>query len=311
MFNRKVILLLMVCICLGGFGIFLVMDGIQDGVQQNENKRANESPVVETTPAKNDISLNKDSISDENTKKDLDTAIYEYLYEQGIDESEIAIFYQRMDTNESFELNVDDYYLSGSIYKVPLAMLYYEQLNAKEISSDDVLLYSANSYEEGGPIGSTYSPGSYISVSTLLYHTIMNSDNTAARILFNNLGGWTTFRDMIKKYDVNNSDSEFFYENEFTARYTNEVLYYLYNHADEYSELIENMEMTCRDSYLNQNLEVTIAQKYGSYSYAENAIGIVYDDIPYIISIFTSLSYGNGMQVIGDINELCYNYTNS
>lgn len=319
MFNRKVSIILVGCIFLGGIAILLLMEGVQAGFHQKEQMKTSDSPVVERTPVEKNSDDEEPTVNHPTSDTDigitLDTAIYNYLYENGIDESEVSIFYQRLDTNESFELNVDDFFLSGSIYKVPLAMLYYEKINGGEISEDDQLLYTADSYEEGGPIGTTYSPGSYIPVSTLLYHTIINSDNTAARILFNNLGGWVTFRDLIKKYDDStnpeNIESERFYENEFTSRYTNEILYYLYHHEDEYSELIERMKMTCTSSYLNLNLGVDIAQKYGSYSYAENAIGIVYGDVPYIISIFTSLSYGNGMQVVGDINELCYNYTNS
>ena len=311
MLNRKVLIILIGCICLGGFGIFIVMDGLQDGINHDSDKKASTAPIVEKIPKDDEDGDEGEELQENAYTGDLETMIQNYLLDQGIDEREVAICYQNLVTNEVYELNADEYFLSGSIYKVPLAMLYYEQINAGEIDERASLLYTANSYEEGGPVGYTYSVGSYVPLPTLLYHTIISSDNTAARILFNHLGGWETYRDMIKKYDEEDTDSEEFYENEFTAHYTNEVLYYLYNHADEYTELIENMKLTCMDSYLNQNLEISIAQKYGSYDYAENAIGIVFGDTPYIISIFTSLSYGDGIQVVGDLNELCYNYTNS
>lgn len=247
----------------------------------------------------------RELVSDEDS---LDAIVRNYLKQRGINSERIAIGYHNFITGETYQLNPDTAFFSGSLYKVPLVMLYSDALGRGTLHMNQLLTYSDTAYEEGGPVGEIYVPGDRIPLKQLLYDTIVYSDNTAARILFQALGGWDTFRTQIQGYSLNDMD-EHFYENTFTISYTQDVLLHLYEHQDAYALLLDDMKVANPNAYLKQKVDITIAQKYGSYDLYEHAIGIVYGDHPYSISIFTELGV-SGMDVIGDLNLICYTYAN-
>lgn len=234
-----------------------------------------------------------------------------YLNENGIDQSQIALCVRSLDKLEDYNINGDTEFIAASVYKLPLALLWYERVNNGEVSLQDTLYYDASYYEEGPGVASDYAAGSSIPLSDLLNSLILNSDNTAGHILFENLGGWTSFKQEITKYTSRQMDEEFYsYENVLTANYTSDVLQYIYDNQGNFETLISNMRQSMDNDYLDLKVDTNVAQKYGSFDYSENAVGFVDNaKIPYSISIFTTLG-SNGVNVIGDINEICYNYFN-
>lgn len=255
---------------------------------------------------------NKNSSTNMDTQETLtETTLLEritiYLDENEILEHQISIAIYDPSTQQSYQLYANEDMFSASLYKVPLAMLYYEYIEEGTIFLEDTLLYSEDCYEEGGPIASTYGIGSYIGIEELLYDMIVYSDNTAAHILFEHLGGWTTYRTLIEKYSAQTFNASFYEENVFPASYATDVLQYLYQHASIYKALIQHMKLVYPQDYLGKKLDVQIAQKYGSYETYENAMGIVYGEHPYLITIMTSLG-NEATQVIGEINEIAYNF---
>jgi len=68
------------------------------------------------------------------------------------------------------------------------------------------------------------------------------------------------------------------------------------------------MKNAMPNNYLDLRINTHAAQKYGSFDYAENVAGFVEEvNIPYSIAIFTTLGT-NGVNVIGDINQICFEY---
>lgn len=213
-----------------------------------------------------------------------------------------------MNSNETYTYNVTTNFSAASIYKIPLAMIYYELIDEKQYSLSDALLYQEHHYEAGGPIGDSYMVNSYINLQSLLEYMIIYSDNTAAHILFENLGGWIEFKKLITKYsDMAYTDDFYSYENVFKANYLNDLLNYLYKNKTKFQALISNMQIPTGYDYLSQYVDCTISQKYGYYDTAVNSIGIVYSKIPYSIVILTSLGE-NGSKHIGKINKICYDH---
>lgn len=262
------------------------------------------------TPTKNTVtttdSMHAQTSNDTDSTETLQDKIHTYLQQQQIDEADISIAIHDLTTAEEYRYQSDTYFVAASLYKLPLAMLYYEKLAEGSIHGYDTLLYTANCYEEGGPIGYTYRVGDTITIETLLYDMIVYSDNTAGHILYENLSGWNAFRDEIKKYS-SIPYTEAFYENMFTTAYLNDVLFYLTENSDLYASLIEDMMLVYPDDYLAGELDEVIAQKYGSYDTAENAAGIVYGEHPYTIAILTRVG-SNGSSVIADINKIVATY---
>ena len=240
----------------------------------------------------------------------LEALIETYLKQNSISKEDVSIYISSVDGEISCALNEEKYFVAASLYKIPLAMIYYEKIANNEMNIEDYLLYKSEHFEEGGPIGAYYVPGDQITLKELLHSIIMYSDNTAGHILYENLGGWLEYKKMIQRYSssTNYDDRYHSYENITNSIYMNDVLGYLYDHRQIFSSLITDMKSSMPHDYLNRNKNLDIAQKYGSYGQALNAIGLYYDnEIAYKIVILTDLGV-DAEKYIGDLSELCYDF---
>lgn len=290
---KKLIRFLSVIIIISAVG-FLGGGVLQDGEIEEVQNVTEENKITDTE----DIII-EDSLSN---------TINNYLNEQGIDQSKISIYVHSLTSNETYTLNPDTDFFAASVYKLPLAMIYYEKAYNGQIDLSDSLQYLEKHYEAGGPIPNTYKVNSWIPISTLLQHMIVDSDNTAAHILFENLGGWLSYRELSAAYSQHELNASFYtYDNILTARYMNDVLDYLYEHQDIFSTLINDLYNAMPNSYLNLKTPSLVAQKYGDYGTAQNASGLMLEGHPYSIVLFTDLG-SKGKEVIGEINYLCYMY---
>lgn len=237
----------------------------------------------------------------------LEAILNDYRTKRGLT-SQIAVSYYNFVTKESFFIHPDQWMIAGSTYKLPLNMYYYELENAGKISQSSKLLYREESFEENGPIGDyLYKPGDEISISELQYYSIVYSDNTASRILFDGLGGWGPYREAIKKYSSLTAYPDAFYANNFSVRYMNDVLIYLYQHYNSFPELRDRMFGVAPGLMLKRYVNVPIMQKDGCYGSAYNTAGLVFGDKPYAVAVYTSLGEA-GPNIIGEINLLLYQY---
>lgn len=292
--------------------LFLVLSIFGFGHSSENEKNVNAEQLTKTECVE-EVG-DSERLAAEAVSADLADIFSEYFAETGVDTSKLGISVVDFESGGSYALNDTVYFTAASTYKVPLAMIYYEKINDGSYALSDGLLYEDYHYEEGGTIGYDYLPGSYISIEELLHCMIIDSDNTAAHILFENLGGWQAFKEAAAKYsdvEIAEDDSEYYSdENIFTAAYMEDVLDYLYSHADDFETLLDDMMQAMPDDYLNMYLGDVMAQKYGQYEMAENAVGISMRGHPYSIAIFTSLGY-SGRLLIGEVNELLWQYFNA
>lgn len=270
----------------------------------NENSASTTLHVVDTTPKLNiyaNVSLEYDFAN-----MSLDAIIQDYMAKKGV-ENEIAISYHNFVSGEEYFFNGDQYMVAASTYKLPLNMHYYELRNAGAVKGSDELEFRDYSFEAGGPVGDTlYEIGDKISIDILQYYSILYSDNTASRILFDGLGGWTNYRNAIRKFSSVSYENEF-YENKFKVRYMNDVLQYLYQHASSFEELLYRLQVIGAKSDMQRLIPAPVAMKDGNYGLARNAAGIIYADKPYAAAIYCAVGeYGNTM--ISEINYLLYRY---
>lgn len=270
---------------------------------KNKTEQCTTINVVNSTPVMQQP-LNPTITIDKNVS--LDTLIGDYKKRNGIT-NEVTISYHNFVTNETWFDGPDQYMIAGSTYKLPLNLYYYEQEYAGKINPNSKLVYKASDFEAGGPIGDTYKPGDSFTIGQLHYYSLVYSDNTASRILYSGLGGWGAYRNAIKKYSSISYGKEF-YENKFTTRYMNDVLSYLYANTTKYPTMMNYLASVAPEECLRMSVNVPIYQKDGFYGSAYNAVGLVYGNKPYAVAIYTSLGE-RGKQVIGDINNLLYQYS--
>lgn len=230
-----------------------------------------------------------------------------YFQENGIDHEKVAYCITDLEHNIKYSMNEKDEFIAASIYKLPLAMLYYDKVNEGEHTLDSTFTYSGYMHEDAGVISSDYGIGSQVPLSDLLNDLIIYSDNDAGHILYENLGGWKEYKEAMTKYTDSISENYYTMDNVTTANTMNDVVTYLYDHKEDYKGLIKNMEEVEPGEYLDRDTQLSMPQKYGMYDSALNSVGFVECNTSYSIVVLTSLG-DKGADVMANINRIAYEH---
>lgn len=230
-----------------------------------------------------------------------------YFQENGIDHEKVAYCITDLEHNIKYSMNEKDEFIAASIYKLPLAMLYYDKVNEGEYTLDSTFTYSGYMHEDAGVISSDYGIGSQVPLSDLLNDLIIYSDNDAGHILYENLGGWKEYKEAMTKYTDSISENYYTMDNVTTAKTMNDVVTYLYDHKEDYKGLIKNMEEAEPGEYLDRDTQLSMPQKYGMYDSALNSVGFVECNTSYSIVVLTSLG-DKGADVMANINRIAYEH---
>lgn len=230
-----------------------------------------------------------------------------YFQENGIDHEKVAYCITDLEHNIKYSMNEKDEFIAASIYKLPLAMLYYDKVNEGEYTLDSTFTYSGYMHEDAGVISSDYGIGSQVPLSDLLNYLIIYSDNDAGHILYENLGGWKEYKEAMTKYTDSISENYYTMDNVTTANTMNDVVTYLYDHKEDYKGLIKNMEEAEPGEYLDRDTQLSMPQKYGMYDSALNSVGFVECNTSYSIVVLTSLG-DKGADVMANINRIAYEH---
>lgn len=230
-----------------------------------------------------------------------------YFQENGIDHEKVAYCITDLEHNIKYSMNEKDEFIAASIYKLPLAMLYYDKVNEGEYTLDSTFTYSGYMHEDAGVISSDYGIGSQVPLSDLLNDLIIYSDNDAGHILYENLGGWKEYKEAMTKYTDSISENYYTMDNVTTANIMNDVVTYLYDHKEDYKGLIKNMEEAEPGEYLDRDTQLSMPQKYGMYDSALNSVGFVECNTSYSIVVLTSLG-DKGADVMANINRIAYEH---
>lgn len=230
-----------------------------------------------------------------------------YFQENGIDHEKVAYCITDLEHNIKYSMNEKDEFIAASIYKLPLAMLYYDKVNEGEYTLDSTFTYSGYMHEDAGVISSDYGIGSQVPLSDLLNDLIIYSDNDEGHILYENLGGWKEYKEAMTKYTDSISENYYTMDNVTTANTMNDVVTYLYDHKEDYKGLIKNMEEAEPGEYLDRDTQLSMPQKYGMYDSALNSVGFVECNTSYSIVVLTSLG-DKGADVMANINRIAYEH---
>lgn len=230
-----------------------------------------------------------------------------YFQENGIDHEKVAYCITDLEHNIKYSMNEKDEFIAASIYKLPLAMLYYDKVNEGEYTLYSTFTYSGYMHEDAGVISSDYGIGSQVPLSDLLNDLIIYSDNDAGHILYENLGGWKEYKEAMTKYTDSISENYYTMDNVTTANTMNDVVTYLYDYKEDYKGLIKNMEEAEPGEYLDRDTQLSMPQKYGMYDSALNSVGFVECNTSYSIVVLTSLG-DKGADVMANINRIAYEH---
>lgn len=198
----------------------------------------------------------------------------------------LAVYCKNLNSNEIYELNLDNYYFAASISKVPLSMMALDEAYKGNISLEQTIRFRESDREGGTGVLYYLDSIPDITVREAVKLAIVNSDNIAHNMLIRFLGRSAT--DYMREI---NNDYEIPYGNYTTARQVSVALNRLYYNEENnpyYDELIQYMKETQFHDRLDKYLpNEIVAHKIGSYSRYYHDIGIIYGKEPYILIILT------------------------
>ncbi len=266
-------------------------------------EKVNEQPEGQKEDESLEAASIEEPIVEETVDSNIENLINEIMTENNLNESNFFFFFYNIEEKKYYFYNENTYFTAASTIKVPVAMLYYDKITDGELNLSDTLLYNSGDYEVGdGSTAADYSVGERIPISYLLKQTIVNSDNTALNILVNSIG-YQKCKEELTKYSDIELIEDFYSSNVANVSYYYDVLQYLYQNADKYSELIEYMKISSGGEYLKANIpQYEVAHKYGSYDGYVHDYGIIYGQNTYLIGVFTK-GIANASDLIADIGE--------
>jgi hypothetical protein len=237
------------------------------------------------------------SVSAEDSQRgELDTLIEQFMTEHGLNEDNFAMGFMSTGGGEAFYYNGDKLMPGGSIYKLPLNMVYADRLRDGICSPDELV-------------------GGY-TIERAMYCSIVCSDNDVSYAMQKHLfGGRADYHDdyrrLIAQYsglDPDELGESYFRDNCFSPRYMINTLSYLYDHADGYAYVIDLMKQAHPGRYFRlYEGDYEIAHKYGYYEGALNDCAIVYTPTPFLLTAFTK-DIANAEQALGELCSLMTDY---
>lgn len=227
----------------------------------------------------------------------------------------VSIIYKDLNTNETIKINQNEEFLAASTYKVGLNLYAYDLVKKGNINLTDKVPYKKDHYEEGA--GTLQFKEDLIEeeLQYLLDLSISHSDNIASNMISDYLGGKETVRAALNDIYKTNMPID---ENIISPKDELKILEYVYKNSNDENirHLSEVMKNTIYNSRLNRYLHEGItAHKVGTYDTSIHDVGIIYDDNPYILIIYTkdlvedvTVDCTNGETVIADISKAIYQY---
>lgn len=223
--------------------------------------------------------------------KTWDEVIDDFFNAHTTDRDGVTLGYMNTVTGEQHFYQGDRYMVSGSMYKVPINMLYTEKIYNGEMTLDTSV---------GG-----------VAYGKLLEWTIVNSDNDSAKRLWDGCGSYHHYRELICPYmgeDAETVDAKFYENNFFTAEQMIHCLNLLATESERFPGVIDMMLKAEPSNYFKLHTQdYTIAHKYGynteGYTLFLNDCAICYTDDPIVIVMFTE-TIGD-TYIYGTLSDYC------
>lgn len=221
--------------------------------------------------------------------------------EEYIKEHDMALYYEDINTSYVIKYNENITYYGASLIKLLDALYLYD---------NKVNLMTKVSYisDRGDKCSSNKQVDNEITLKDLVYCALSVSDNDAHFMLYNYIG-----RDNLIRYGnslgVKNilTSSEKFGNQ--TVTNTNIYLKRLYEIKDtKYGKFLIDTMTNDFYSSINKKLDVNVAHKYGKWENYYHDVGIVFDDNPYTISIFTKSANDDYTELVGKLSLMIYEY---
>lgn len=185
-------------------------------------------------------------------------------------------------------------------------MLIFDLIDEGILSMDSTIIFEVDDYEvSAGYLTSDYDLGDAIPLSYLTYESLYYSSNTASRMLYKALGGFSEFKALTTRY----SDIDYASTGEtnlINVDFLLDVLDHFYTNGHDYPMIYQWLGQAMPDDYGALYLDVPMIHKYGHYQTNINDCGLIMAPIPFSFVVLTS----DMSEIdVGNIVAIMYEYT--
>lgn len=223
---------------------------------------------------------------------ELDDILADYMAEMGLNENNFSLSYYNTVTGEQYAFNDKKFMVAASTFKLPLNMYYYEMEWAGEIEPD------------------AYLPKAGVKLDVAHELSMVDSNNEVSIGMLYSLGDFPAYKEKMRKYFTmaeDEIDYIYYADNYYCTHMMMDALKYLYEHQEDFGELIGYMKRAQQDQYFCAGVtDYEVAHKYGWFDGAVNDVGIIYTEQPFLLAVYTQDVYGEG--VVADVAALVTEY---
>lgn len=226
----------------------------------------------------------------------LEDIMEQFRVEYGLNENNFAMAYYATGTGDSYGFQVDSYRNAAATYLLPLNVVFYD------LEAEDAINGTKDS--EG-----TYYVGTYY-LPHIYEYTITDDDESMAKTMKSSLGTERECREILTRFSDQEYTEEYYTENVLNIRYMMNVLWYIYENRDTYSNLLEQMNKAYPGDAFDMHLEDTydVAHKYSNEDSVYNDVAIIFTPQPFLLAAY-SQNIGHAEEMLGALAELLTEYT--
>ena len=310
------LILLVVCLILG---VSLGMSNAKENVNTAKVLDYEEKRILEEKKKKEAEELKKKNLYDECLVRpvseldmtediklavnNLDTYFSENYY--------MSVIYEDLSYGFTYAYKKDEVYYAASTIKSLGALYVYTKAAAGELDLNDTVTYTKNFRVSYSPGVKEHKLGSKISLRDLVKYSVIYSDNSAHQMIVSYVGrsNLKAFGNSLgAKNTLVGGDNFGSISAEDGLIYMKALYTFFENNGDLGKELKTYFVEAEQKEIAVDNL--VVANKYGLYKKYYHNIGIMYDEKPYVVSIFTLEGLKNREEVIQDISSKIYELHN-
>lgn len=257
------------------------------------------TPVPTLTPAPTPVPRDMDALK---------TELEGYLEEQ---EGKYGLYFINLVTGDEFGIRDRDEYIAASTTKLPMNLLLYKKIAAKEIDPESILTYQEEDFEAGTGIIQKSEFGTEYTVRETARLSIVYSDNCGINMIIRLLG-----IENIRAYMQKLGGTVYYGKRHRTCPYDlalyAQELYRFYLESPEIAGwLIEDLQGTMWNDRINKLLpeDIKVSHKIGNYPEVYNDVGIVFATEPYVLAVMSDgINQVVASDVIAQISKTIYDY---
>lgn len=225
--------------------------------------------------------------------KTLAEVVDAFRTEEGLNEENFALSYYNTVTGEEYAFNDTKMMVAASTFKLPLNLYYYKQ-ELEGAISPDVLI------KDDTPLWECH------------YQSIVHSNNDLSIAMLYRIGEFRTYKQVMRDtfFDMADEEIDYLYyvDNYYCTRMMLQTLRYLYDHAADYQQMLDYLLEAKPGMYFKRYVtECDVAHKFGSFEGAENDVGIIYANQPFLLVVYTQNLIGE--EVCAQAARLLKDYT--